>query len=248
MTVAAWHSTLASGPCRPERALVTVGTFDRFLAMLGARIAVHMGFVERARLRRFARRTGRLAEELRTVSNDALKARELELRVALHREGITEDLAAQSFALGVEASSRLLGKRPYPVQVMGGYAMLRGNLIEMATGEGKTLTALLPSLTLALAGVPVHVITVNDYLARRDAEYVRAVLAFFDVSIGVVTHVETEEEKRLAYLSDVTYCVNKDVVFDYLRDALKGESTGDSLDARHSQRGLYFALAVPCVE
>jgi preprotein translocase subunit SecA len=242
MTLAAWHGSLTSGRRLPERALVTVGTIDRLLAVLGARIALRMTFLESARLRRFARRTVRLGEELRTASDDALKARATELRVALHREGVTEDLASQSFALAAEASFRLLGKRPYPVQFMGGYAMLRGSLIEMATGEGKTLTALLPSLTLALAGVPVHVITVNDYLARRDAEYVRAVLTLFSISIGVVTHVETEEEKRLAYLSDVTYCVNKDVVFDHLRDSLKGESAGNSLANQHSQRGLYFAL------
>lgn len=239
-TLAGWHSRPGADWSAPERRSAPPGPLDRWIAALGARIALRFDLFERRRLRSFAIRTAQLSEPLRSLSDSALGERAEGLRVALHREGITEVLAARAFAIGSEASFRLLGKRPYPVQLMGGYGLLRGRLIEMATGEGKTLTALLPSLTLALAGVPVHVITVNDYLARRDAAYVSPVLNLFGFSVGVVTHLEEDDEKRLAYLADVTYCVNKDLVFDYLRDGLKLRDAPDR--PARSQRGLYFAL------
>ncbi len=242
-TLARWRSRPGSDWSAPERHNAPLGALDRWLAALGGRIALQFNLFEMRRLRRFAERTAQLGDQLRGLTDTELKLRADGLRIALHRQGITEALVVHVFAIGSEASFRLLGKRPYPVQLMGGYGLLRGRLIEMATGEGKTLTAILPSLTLALAGIPVHVITVNAYLARRDAAYVRPVLNLFGFSVGVVTHEEKEEAKRLAYLSDVTYCVNKDLVFDYLRDGLKPRaSTDDQYQAPHNQRGLYFAL------
>jgi preprotein translocase subunit SecA len=239
-TLLRWGGKPTADWSAPERATRPIGTLDRLLARLEARVALRFDCFERRQLARFARSVQALWPALQALSDDALRGRAATLRSALHREGITPALAAQAFALAGEASSRLLNKRPYPVQLMGGYGMLRGRLIEMATGEGKTLTALLPSLTLALAGIPVHVVTVNDYLARRDAAYVADVLRFFGISVGVVTHEEDDQAKRLAYLCDVTYCVNKDLVFDYLRDGLRPHDS-DSDDSR-TQRGLYFAL------
>ena len=242
-TLVRWRSRPSSDWSAPERHNAPLGGLDRWLAALGGRIALQFNLFELRRLRRFAERTAQLGDPLRGLTDTELKLRADGLRIALHRQGITEALVEHVFAIGSEASFRLLGKRPYPVQLMGGYGLLRGRLIEMATGEGKTLTAILPSLTLALAGIPVHVITVNAYLARRDAAYVRPVLNLFGFSVGVVTHEEKEEAKRLAYLSDVTYCVNKDLVFDYLRDGLKPRaSSDDQYQTPHNQRGLYFAL------
>jgi preprotein translocase subunit SecA len=236
-TLAAWHSHPAGDWLAPQRAPQTIGALDRWLAGAGAHLALRLGALERRRLRRFAAQVQLAAAGLAAYDEAQLRLEAGLLRIALHQQGVTPALAARSFALASEASARLLGKRPYPVQLQGGYGLLRGRLVEMATGEGKTLTALLPALTLALAGVPVHVITVNDYLARRDAAYVEPVLRLFGCSVGVVTHEEDDDAKHAAYLADVTYCVNKDVVFDYLRDSLKPAGS-----AARTQRGLYFAL------
>jgi len=236
-TLSAWHSHPGGDWLAPQRAQQTVGTLDRWLAGLGARLTPQPGLLERRRLRQFSAQVLAQAPGLLDYDNAELRQQGELLRIELRREGVSPRLAARAFALAAEASARVLGKRPYPVQLQGGYGLLRGRLIEMATGEGKTLTALLPALTLALAGIPVHVITVNDYLARRDAAYLAPVLQLFGCTVGVVTHVESDEAKREAYLADVTYCVNKDVVFDYLRDSLKQSGGG-----ARTQRGLYFAL------
>ena len=242
-TISAWRANPGPRWAAPERHYQKLSGIDRRLAALGGRIALVFDALERLRLRSFAVAVERHCAGLLDLSDTDLRSRADTLRGQLLRQGITPQLAARAFAIGSEASTRLLGKRPYAVQVMGGYALLRGRMIEMATGEGKTLTAVLPSLTLALAGIPVHVITVNDYLARRDAAYVRPVLELFGFSVGVVTHTEDAPAKRQAYACDVTYCVNKDLVFDYLRDGLKpcGQTDGGKVDAP-SQRGLYFAL------
>ncbi|CAN7346876.1 hypothetical protein LJR289_001927 [Pseudoduganella sp. LjRoot289] len=238
-TLAGWRCSPVADWLAPERQSPPAGALDRTLARLGARLAAPLEWLEQRRLRSFARLAMAQGERLRGMDAAALAAAADALRLALHRDGVTPALAARAFALAGEASARTLGKRPYAVQLQGGYGMLRGRLIEMATGEGKTLTALLPSLTLALAGVPVHVVTVNDYLARRDADYVRPVLELFGFTVGVVTHEEEDDARRAAYRADVTYCVNKDLVFDYLRDGLLPpcQAAGG-----RKQRGLYFAL------
>ncbi|MEO8545524.1 MAG: hypothetical protein ABI434_18220 [Burkholderiaceae bacterium] len=242
-TISAWRAKPGPRWTAPERQHQKLGGLDQRLAALGGRIALLFDALERGRLRRFAHAVEISCPGLRDLTDIELRSRADTLRSLLLRQGITPELAVQAFAIGSEASTRLLGKRPYPVQIMGGYALLRGRMIEMATGEGKTLTAVLPSLTLALAGIPVHVITVNDYLARRDAVYVRPVLELFGFSVGIVTHTEDAPAKRQAYACDVTYCVNKDLVFDYLRDGLKpcGQADGCRVEPQ-SQRGLYFAL------
>jgi preprotein translocase subunit SecA len=237
--IAAWGAAPGPDWLRPERAAPAAGPLDRWLAALLVLLAKPLNGIERRRLRRFAERVREAGEGLGSLDLPALAAHAGELRVALHRQGISPALAARAFALAAEASARLLGKRPYAVQLQGGYGLLEGRLIEMATGEGKTLTALLPALTLALAGVPVHVVTVNDYLARRDADYLRPVFELFGFSVGVVTHVEDDAARRIAYQADVTYCVNKDLVFDYLRDSLYA---GAAAPSERKQRGLYFAL------
>lgn len=137
------------------------------------------------------------------------------------------DAVAKAFALVRETSRRLLGMAHYDVQLYAGWTIFQGMLAEMQTGEGKTLTATLPAATAALAGIPVHVVTVNDYLAERDAELMRPVYAALGLSVGVVTAQLTTEERRSAYGCHITYCTNSQLAFDYLKDGLVlGRSNG----------------------
>jgi preprotein translocase subunit SecA len=142
------------------------------------------------------------------------------LRGRLLQEGAGEALVARAFALVREAAWRTLGQRHYDAQLMGGRILLGGMVAEMETGEGKTLTATLPACTFALLGVPVHVVTVNDYLAGRDAEWMGPVYRMLGLSVGVIVHGLDADARRRAYASDVTYCSNKELVFDYLRDRM----------------------------
>jgi preprotein translocase subunit SecA len=178
-----------------------------------------------------------------------------ELRWWLRRQGFARDVVAQAFALIREMAERTLDMRPFDVQVMGGWVMLHGMVAEMDTGEGKTLTATLPACTAALAGIPVHIITVNDYLARRDAEAMQPLYQALGLTVGVITHNMDPQARRQAYACDVTYCTNKEVVFDYLKDRLLlGRRTSRmhlqlarlfKASPRQRQlllRGLYFAI------
>ncbi|WP_300318057.1 preprotein translocase subunit SecA [Accumulibacter sp.] len=209
------------------------------------------------RLRRFADRVEALAGDLGSLDTEQLRQRAAALRATLTVAGPTDAAAAESFALVREVCSRQLGLRHYPVQLIGGYAMLRGALAEMQTGEGKTLTAVLPAVTVALAGAPVHVITVNAYLAARDAEYLTPVYAFFGLRVGLVVPDQESAQRVESYGADVTYCVNKDLVFDYLRDRitqkrvragtralLDGWLAGGRQPTKPAAllRGLYFAI------
>ncbi|MEJ0018372.1 MAG: DEAD/DEAH box helicase [Acetobacteraceae bacterium] len=173
------------------------------------------------------RRLGQLADaveavgrDLRDLSDRHLVAHAQSLRGRLLREGMALGPAAAAFALTREACTRQIGLRHHRVQLIGGGAMLGRTLAEMETGEGKTITALLPSVAFALSGRPVHVVTVNDYLAERDAEQLRPVYNALGLSVGLVVQGQSPEQRRAAYACDVTYCTNKDLVFDYLRDRL----------------------------
>jgi preprotein translocase subunit SecA len=143
-----------------------------------------------------------------------------ELRRRLYSEGLQETLVARTFAIVREVAERRLGMRPFDVQLLGGRVMLEGKIAEMETGEGKTLTATLPACTAALAGIPVHVVTVNDFLVMRDAEWMRPIYKFFGLSVGTITEGLAPEARRAAYACDITYGTNKQVVFDYLKDRL----------------------------
>lgn len=138
----------------------------------------------------------------------------------LRREGYRMELVAQCFALVREVARRRLGMAHFDVQLMGGWVLLKGMVAEMETGEGKTLTATLPACTLALAGVPVHIITVNDYLAQRDAEWMKPAYEALGLKVGTIVHGKEPGPRREAYRCDVTYCCNKEVAFDYLRDRI----------------------------
>ncbi len=133
---------------------------------------------------------------------------------------MTEPLCIQAFAIIREVSSRTLKQRHYDVQLMGGWAILQGQLAEMETGEGKTLAATLAAATAALAGIPTHVITVNEYLVKRDAELMGPLYRALGLSVGVVSHTMSDEQRRAGYACDICYCSNKQIAFDYLRDRL----------------------------
>jgi preprotein translocase subunit SecA len=155
---------------------------------------------------------------LRGVSDRRLLDSLRYLRSRLLQEGLSTELCARTFAIAREAAGRRLGMRPFTVQLHGGWVMLQGRIAEMETGEGKTLTASLPASAAALAGIPVHVITVNDYLAQRDAELLAPLYQGLGLSVGVVTEGLDPQARRAAYACDITYCTNKQLVFDYLRD------------------------------
>jgi preprotein translocase subunit SecA len=138
----------------------------------------------------------------------------------LRSEGYTEELIAQTFALVREVAKQTIGLRHYDVQLMGGLVLLQGMVAEMETGEGKTLVATLPACTLALAGTPVHIITVNDYLASRDASWMGPIYQALGLKVGTIQHGLDQQARRAAYRCDVAYCTNKEVAFDYLRDRI----------------------------
>lgn len=195
---------------------------------------------------------------LRELDSDGLRELARELTRQLRREGMKDELVAHAFALVRETSDRIHGMRHFNSQLIGGWVMLQGMIAEMETGEGKTLTATLPACTAALAGRPVHVITVNDYLVERDHALMQPVYAALGISSAAVTSEMSHEERQLAYACDVVYCTNKTVVFDYLRDRIVLGTQSDSLhlklekvyggDAAKSRirrlllRGLSFAI------
>jgi len=152
------------------------------------------------------------------LSDTSLRAKTDEFKTRFASDESLDDLLPEAFAVVREAAKRTLGQRHYDVQIMGGAAMHRGNIAEMRTGEGKTLVATLPSYLNALAGRGVHVVTVNDYLAERDSEWMGRIHRFLGLSVGVIVNSMTPSERREAYNSDVTYGTNNEFGFDYLRD------------------------------
>ena len=181
-------------------------------------------------LSRFENYAGKLASRVKLVdecaslfsglTDDELADAARQLRGPLLRHGFRPDLVARSFALVREVTSRKLGLRHHPVQLQGAWALLDGKFAEMQTGEGKTLTALPAAITAALSGRPVHIITVNDYLAARDAEELGPIYRAVGLTVGVIQHDHEADQRRAAYACDVTYGVNKEIAFDYLRDGL----------------------------
>ncbi len=158
---------------------------------------------------------------VRELSDDSLRARTDVFRTRL-AEGATQDsLMVEAFATVREASQRTLGQRPFDVQLLGGLVLHQGKIAEMKTGEGKTLAATLSVYLNALSGRGVHVVTVNDYLARRDAEWMGQIYRFLGLSVGIILHGMNDSERRAAYACDVVYATNNELGFDYLRDNMK---------------------------
>lgn len=203
----------------PERSVPQEGWFDR----QGARVVSPLLRRYRVRLCRnttIVEQVATQGQELARLSDEQLTERATQLRQSLRRDGLSEERVCRSFALIREVAHRTLGQRHYDVQILGGWVLLNGCIAEMATGEGKTLTASLAAATVAMAGVPVHVITVNDYLTGRDAREMAPLYEMLGLSVGAVIHELNPVARRSAYGCDVTYCCNKELAFDYLRDRL----------------------------
>jgi preprotein translocase subunit SecA len=168
----------------------------------------------------FLDRVNAEASGLEDLSDKEIKASVPDLRRHLYSEGLKEDLVARVFAIARELAGRRLGLRPFDVQLLGGRVMLEGKVAEMETGEGKTLTATLPACAAALAGIPVHIVTVNDFLVLRDAAWMAPLYRAFGLTVGTITENMQPDARREAYACDITYCTNKQLVFDYLKDRL----------------------------
>jgi preprotein translocase subunit SecA len=205
--------------------------------------------------RGFLRQVASASEGLELLTTHKLSEMASVLRRDLHRDGLRPDLVAKAFAVIREVSGRTLGMRHFDVQLLGGWAMMRGKVAEMETGEGKTLTATLSAATAALAGIPVHIITVNDFLVARDAAWMKPLYDVLGLSVGTILEGMSPTDRRHAYGCSITYCTNKQVVFDYLKDRMLLQQENRALhlkiealhraDPRVSRlmmRGLCFAV------
>src|SRR6202046_4656264 len=177
-----------------------------------------------------------LEPELAALSDDALKSRTAEFRKELADGKTLDDILVPAFATVREAAKRTLGQRHFDVQLIGGMVLHEGDIAEMKTGEGKTLVATLAVYLNALAGKGVHVVTVNDYLARRDSEWMGQVYGFLGMSVGVIVNGLDDDQRRQSYAADITYGTNNEFGFDYLRDNMKYDMS------QMVQRGHAFAI------
>ncbi|MBX3508735.1 MAG: preprotein translocase subunit SecA [Parvibaculum sp.] len=177
-----------------------------------------------------------LEPEMASLSDDALKAKTSEFRARLADGATLDELLPEAFAAVREAAKRSLGQRHYDVQLIGGIVLHEGNISEMKTGEGKTLVSTLAAYLNALPGKGVHIVTVNDYLAKRDAEWMGQVHRFLGLEVGVILHGLNDDQRRQAYAADITYATNNELGFDYLRDNMKYQL------ASMVQRGHNFAI------
>ena len=175
-------------------------------------------------------------EEMSKLSDEQLKNKTNEFKERLNNGETLEDILIDAFAVAREAAYRVIGEKPYYVQVIGGLAIHYGNIAEMKTGEGKTLTSTMPAYLNALTGKGVHIITVNEYLANRDAEWMGNIYRFLGLSVGVNLRELTPSEKKKVYECDIVYSTNNEIGFDYLRDNMVVKSQDRVL------RGLNFAI------
>jgi len=187
-------------------------------------------------LRPIVDRINQLEIQMKRLSDDELRAKTAEFKQRLENGESLDDLLPEAFAVVRETAVRTLGLRPFDVQLIGGIVLHQGKIAEMKTGEGKTLVATMPLYLNALTGRGVHLVTVNDYLAKRDAEWMGPIYRFLGMTVGVIVHGMDDSERKRAYACDITYGTNNEFGFDYLRDNMKY-----SLD-EIVQRGFYYAI------
>ena len=173
---------------------------------------------ELKKIRPLADKVLALEETYRAMTDEELKNQTAVLKDRLNHGETTDDILPEAFAVCREASDRVLGMRHFPVQIIGGIILHQGRIAEMRTGEGKTLVATLPAYLNALTGRGVHIVTVNDYLARRDSEWMGKIYRYLGLSVGLIVHGLNNDERRAAYAADITYGTNNEMGFDYLRD------------------------------
>src|SRR3954466_4541580 len=191
---------------------------------------------ELKRLRPLVGEIGALEPSIQALSDEQLRGKTAEFRARIAEGETLDDLLVEAFAVVREAGKRVLKMRHFDVQLIGGMVLHKGRIAEMKTGEGKTLVATLPCYLNALAGKGVHVVTVNDYLAKRDAEWMGRIHNFLGLSVGVIVHGLTDGERQHNYRCDITYGTNNEFGFDYLRDNMKFSA----LD--YNQRPLNYAI------
>jgi preprotein translocase subunit SecA len=177
-----------------------------------------------------------LEDEWRKLTDEELKAKTGEFRERLKSGETLDDILPEAFATVREAADRVIGLRPYRVQIIGGIVLHQGRIAEMKTGEGKPLVATLPAYLNALTGEGVHIVTVNDYLARRDSEWIGKVHRFLGLTVGLIVHGLDNSQRKAAYQADITYGTNNEMGFDYLRDNMA------IYKERMVQRGHTFAI------
>jgi preprotein translocase subunit SecA len=181
-----------------------------------------------------------MEDAMKALSDEQLKAKTPEFQQRLKNGETVDAILPEAFAVCREASRRVLGMRHYDVQLIGGYVLNRGSIAEMRTGEGKTLVATLPIYLNALTGLGAHVVSVNDYLVKRDAEWMGRLYTWLGLTVGVIVHDLSDQQRRDAYACDVTYCTNNELGFDYLRDNMKYELS------EMTQRPFNFAIVDEC--
>jgi preprotein translocase subunit SecA len=207
--------------------------------MLGALAKSIFGSANERKVKQFwpvVAKINALEPRFAAMSDEELRAMTPAFRARLEKDETLDDLLPEAFAVVREAAKRTLGQRHFDVQLVGGMALHKGNIAEMKTGEGKTLVATLPTYLNALAGEGVHVVTVNDYLAKRDSDWMGQIYRFLGMTVGVIVHGLDDNERKEAYAADITYGTNNEFGFDYLRDNMKY-----SLDTM-AQRGHAFAI------
>ncbi len=238
----------------PERQEPRIGWIDRMAASATGKLAPWL----RPRASRFEWVIDVVNDQaglMQKRSDAEIRKLSRGLQQRLRREGYKQELVAEAFALVREVAGRTLGLRHFDAQLIGGLVLLNGMVAEMETGEGKTLTATLAACTAALSGVPVHIITVNDYLAERDTQWMKPIYQALGVTVGTIKHGMDPGARRAAYRCDVTYCTNKEVTFDYLRDRIvlwdRPSQTRLQLERLYGERsrlrnllmrGLHFAI------
>ncbi|HLA35565.1 MAG TPA: DEAD/DEAH box helicase, partial [Rhodocyclaceae bacterium] len=202
--------------CYLERSEQPVREFEEWLRAQTTRLTIGSQW----RADRFLHRANDLEPQMQKKSDEALRQALVASVQPMRRRGFCDELTTEAFAAIREAACRTLGKRHYDVQLLAGRALLRGEIAEMATGEGKTLAGTLAVCTAAASGVAVHVVTVNDYLAERDAEENRPLYEYFGLGVGVVKQEMSPESRRAQYEKPIVYVSNKELTFDYLKDRI----------------------------
>ncbi|MDR3351943.1 MAG: preprotein translocase subunit SecA [Zoogloeaceae bacterium] len=226
---------LADSACL-ERADQPVHAVEEYLRGWAARLP------ELHHPRRFAQEVNAQETSLRALGDAEIRRRMREVAARMRRQGFQDALLAQAFALAREAAGRTLGMRHYDVQLLAGRALLRGRIVEMATGEGKTLAATLAACAAAMTGASVHVVTVNDYLAGRDAANNAPLYTFFGLRVGVIQQEMPIGERCRQYACDVVHVANKELTFDYLKDQI---ALGDTFAAQGKLRRLADGQGMP---
>src|SRR6188508_3575765 len=207
--------------------------------MIGQLLAKVIGTQNERELKRLFPRAAEISAlepGIQPLSDEQLRGKTVEFRQRVADGEALDDLLPEAFAVVREAGRRVLNMRHFDVQLIGGMVLHRGKIAEMKTGEGKTLVATLPAYLNALEGKGVHVVTVNDYLARRDSEWMGRLYRFLGMSVGVIQHDMNDQERQVAYGADITYGTNNEFGFDYLRDNMKFEL------ANFVQRGHNYAI------